>query len=253
MLSAPLMDTEGVTSALLAFRVQFVKKQDGKEIAIFNHYTFYCRQQTLKTASWVCTNSHRCKARIVMTNALEPWSRVMKSAKLHHTHPPPTFVIHDVRWVKKRDGKELVIFNQYTFYSHMKSMTTINWSCTSAGCKSRLITTNEDMPSQRFKFIKSVNGRPLILMDNYTYTFASAAHKKGTKRWICTSRSQRDCKAKVILNGDQEIVLAQTDHNHLPPQYFCLNGEYIKVHHAVVRTDSNAEKMPPPNKKRNEH
>ncbi|KAF9413984.1 hypothetical protein HW555_007937 [Spodoptera exigua] len=79
-----------------------------------------------------------------------------------------------------------------------------------------------------FKFIKSVNGRPLILMDNYTYTFASAAHKKGTKRWICTSRSQRDCKAKVILNGDQEIVLAQTDHNHLPPQYFCLNGEYIK-------------------------
>ncbi|KAF9413985.1 hypothetical protein HW555_007938 [Spodoptera exigua] len=209
-------------------KMQFVKKQDGKEIAIFNHYTFYCRQQTLKTASWVCTNSHRCKARIVMTNALEPWSRVMKSAKLHHTHPPPTFVIHDVRWVKKRDGKELVIFNQYTFYSHMKSMTTINWSCTSAGCKSRLITTNEDMPSQ-LQWIKKPNGKELIIVNQYTFYIQRKC--TNTINWGCTYRG---CKSRLVTTNEdkpleRQVLSFKETHAHPPPNYAIARGFYVKL------------------------
>lgn len=54
-----------------------------------------------------------------------------------------------MKWVKKKDGKEFAIINQHTFYCHKKTMTTINWPCSNASCRSRLITTNEDDPRKR--------------------------------------------------------------------------------------------------------
>lgn len=66
------------------------------------------------------------------------------------------------------------------------------------------------------QFVKSKKGHPLLLLDNYTYAFASVAHTKGTNRWICTSRSKCNCKGKVILNLKEEIVIVKADHNHPP-------------------------------------
>lgn len=57
--------------------------------------------------------------------------------------------IFTVQWVKKPDGKELVIVNTHTFYIKHKGKDTLNWSCTSPHCKSRLTTTSDEKPWER--------------------------------------------------------------------------------------------------------
>ncbi|CAG9787373.1 unnamed protein product [Diatraea saccharalis] len=71
-----------------------------------------------------------------------------------------------------------------------------------------------------------VNGKYLILHQKYTYS------KKGPtfKHWYCSKRLTLQCGAKIKLDDEKRIVLADTNHNHPPPKiYKTSNGSYVTV------------------------
>uniref|UniRef100_A0A2H1V085 SFRICE_000690 n=1 Tax=Spodoptera frugiperda TaxID=7108 RepID=A0A2H1V085_SPOFR len=80
--------------------LQFVRKKDGKELAVVNGYTFYCHKSNVKTNTWSCTKGGFCKARLIITNDTRAAHRTVVSAKLEHVHPPPSFIISNGFYVK---------------------------------------------------------------------------------------------------------------------------------------------------------
>ncbi|PZC76998.1 hypothetical protein B5X24_HaOG203949 [Helicoverpa armigera] len=80
--------------------LQWVKKKDGKELAVVNGYTFYCHKSNVKTKTWSCTKGGFCKARLIITNEIRAAHRTVVSAKLEHVHPPPAFIISNGYYVK---------------------------------------------------------------------------------------------------------------------------------------------------------
>lgn len=74
--------------------VRFQKKQDGKDLAIMNGYTFYNHQTYTKTKLWSCT-SRGCNARLIITNEETTTRRDLVAAKGKHKHAKPKFIIID--------------------------------------------------------------------------------------------------------------------------------------------------------------
>lgn len=76
-----------------------------------------------------------------------------------------------------------------------------------------------------------INGRTLIMYQNYTFS------KKGSaNNFYCSKKQVTSCAAK--LNFDKEMVLRQVYswHNHPPPKlYKTPSGKYIKVNWEDVR------------------
>lgn len=74
------------------------------------------------------------------------------------------------------------------------------------------------------KFIKiDVNKR--LLMAN-KYTFGKYAYRR-----YCCSKKVKGCKARILLNDDETVVLQHSrEHNHEPPVYqVTSDGFYIKI------------------------
>lgn len=71
-----------------------------------------------------------------------------------------------------------------------------------------------------------LNGRIVLLYKQYTFS------KRGPpyRLHFCSKKVTNNCKAKVVLDGNGDIVYARTDHNHPPPKLVrTSNGKYCKV------------------------
>ncbi|XP_050349150.1 protein tramtrack, beta isoform isoform X41 [Nymphalis io] len=71
-------------------QVLYLHNQSGKKTALLHGYSFYYDGRRKKTDVWQCTKTGRCKARFVTTK-----SRQMLRWNVIHTHPPPTYKIHN--------------------------------------------------------------------------------------------------------------------------------------------------------------
>ncbi|KAH9631447.1 hypothetical protein HF086_014292 [Spodoptera exigua] len=80
--------------------IQWVKKINGKELAIVGGYTFYCHKQNPIKSTWTCTNAMRCKARMLLMNKQDHSLRTVLSYRLEHNHKPPCFTISDGYYYK---------------------------------------------------------------------------------------------------------------------------------------------------------
>ncbi|CAK1579165.1 unnamed protein product [Parnassius mnemosyne] len=131
--------------------VMWVRKKDGKQLAIVDGFTFYVDGRTKNNVTWRCTSGHFCRARFVVDNNF-----LVIRSNLIHAHAPPRYVLrngsHDwtnvstVQWVRKSCGKQLAILDGFTYYLDGKSNLTTTWRCTSAGpCKARFVMSNHVM------------------------------------------------------------------------------------------------------------
>ncbi|PZC76997.1 hypothetical protein B5X24_HaOG203948 [Helicoverpa armigera] len=124
--------------------VKWARKKDGKEIAIVEGYTFYCHYKNRIRERWSCTHGKTCKAFLSMTNSEMVTRRIIRSRqRLDHNHTRPRFVIHNVTWATKKNGKDVAVINGYTFYHRIKHQMTSTWNCTfGRACRARMIVTN---------------------------------------------------------------------------------------------------------------
>ncbi|CAH2040257.1 unnamed protein product, partial [Iphiclides podalirius] len=74
-------------------------------------------------------------------------------------------------------------------------------------------------------FLRTIDGKQIILYRNYTFSYMN------TRRKLRCSRMFRGkCTARIILDADGSILLANAVHNHPPPTYHVTaEGVYIKV------------------------
>ena len=86
-----------------------MKRQDGRELAVVNGYTFYCSKISKITKAWRCTRGAVCKARIITTNDDRASRRIMLAARLEHAHPPPAFFVSNGYCVKIPSRKRVYI------------------------------------------------------------------------------------------------------------------------------------------------
>lgn len=76
--------------------VKFVQKDNGKDLALLNGYTFYCHKVLARSTIWSCTRgTGRCKARLILTNDYK-----ITRASLEHSHKAPSYIIRDGRYFK---------------------------------------------------------------------------------------------------------------------------------------------------------
>uniref|UniRef100_A0A2H1V080 SFRICE_000693 n=1 Tax=Spodoptera frugiperda TaxID=7108 RepID=A0A2H1V080_SPOFR len=200
--------------------IKFIKSRRGQPLILLNNYTYNLTSSSHAkgTERWICTSrpGRDCRAKIILNS-----QKQIVTIEADHNHPPPKYLCHNGITLRYDCMVEAMAGQLAAAQRVAVSFPYETILCVIYKLLFRVWTSS-------FKFIKSKTGRPLILMNNYTYSFASLAIKQGTKRWLCSSQAARNCKAKIILNVDQKIVSAETNHNHAPPKYICINGEYIK-------------------------
>lgn len=70
-----------------------MRKVGGKELAVYQNFTYYCHGRNQKTDGWSCTASgglSKCRARLIITK-----DRKLKKVVREHNHAPPQFLIQD--------------------------------------------------------------------------------------------------------------------------------------------------------------
>lgn len=84
-------------------------------------------------------------------------------------------------------------------------------------------------PEKHYKEMKLINGRELIMYQNYTFSFHGP--KKYKRYLICSQRSSANCSASLKLDDDGNIVQGfNTYHNHDAPKYKKIqNGCFVKL------------------------
>lgn len=92
--------------------VTFVENKDGKQLAVFEGYTYYScdRYRVLPCSMWRCTKGYPCKARFKATHNGE----VVRITSLEHNHDPPRIEIHN-GILKKVSKKEMLRKNCYYY------------------------------------------------------------------------------------------------------------------------------------------
>lgn len=61
------------------------------------------------------------------------------------------------------------------------------------------------------KYVKSQRGTELLSIDGYTFCVKSVSGMQ--RRWICSTHSNRKCRAAAVTYDDQ-IIKANNIHNH---------------------------------------
>lgn len=64
------------------------------------------------------------------------------------------------------------------------------------------------------KVITSLRGKPLIVIDNYSF-YMQKALPSGKQRWACSTHSYRGCRAN-IYTFDSDIISMKNEHDHMP-------------------------------------
>ncbi|KAI5646766.1 FLYWCH zinc finger domain-containing protein [Phthorimaea operculella] len=75
--------------------IQWVRNAAGKELALVQGYSFYCRASSQSTRTWVCTCNRRCSSRFVTTV-----DRRIIRARIFHMHSPPLFRMHNGIYIR---------------------------------------------------------------------------------------------------------------------------------------------------------
>lgn len=76
-----------------------------------------------------------------------------------------------------------------------------------------------------YKFIQTVRGSTLLMVNGYTYT----ENNRAKNTYYC-SRKYRNCKSAIKFDAGGSITSVNMDHNHLPPVYRSNeNGLYFKL------------------------
>lgn len=91
------MDNQFITFTV---SVKWVKKHNGKLLAIVNGHTFYQRRFNVNNSTWSCTRAGKCRARLMVSNEDTVSDRHVMAANLDHNHEPPTFTISNGVFVK---------------------------------------------------------------------------------------------------------------------------------------------------------
>ncbi|XP_050349105.1 modifier of mdg4 isoform X2 [Nymphalis io] len=76
--------------------VQFVMKDTGVHLAIFNGFTYYCGFKNTRMSSWRCTKGGTCKAKFSIVNDNKEMIRTV----LEHNHKPPKYVVRNGVYLK---------------------------------------------------------------------------------------------------------------------------------------------------------
>ncbi|CAK1579117.1 unnamed protein product [Parnassius mnemosyne] len=78
------------------------------------------------------------------------------------------------------------------------------------------------------KYIRTDNGKYLLMFRNYTYSRQYSA-STGV-RWKCSRQSSKKCNAFLLI-GEGDVILRQCEeHTHKPWKYHCnSDGTYTKI------------------------
>lgn len=82
--------------------------------------------------------------------------------------------------------------------------------------------------SAPYRFIETVLGNTLLMVNNYTYT----QNNRSKRCYYC---SRRACRSRVKLNEDGMIVLLKEDHDHPPPVYSVVRGKYYRIRNGTFK------------------
>ncbi|XP_045514794.1 uncharacterized protein LOC123708238 [Pieris brassicae] len=142
--------------------------------------------------------------------------------------------------VKSRNGKNLLMFKGYTYYSHKHLRNGIRWSCTQMGsrsCRAFMHVTKEmivvrayvehtHQPSKyllgnvkkgsTLEFYLRPNGRINLRLNNFTF-YKHLKARTNAHRWSCTAYGSKwKCKAHLIITDKLEVLKASINHSHPP-------------------------------------
>ncbi|PZC74405.1 hypothetical protein B5X24_HaOG207882 [Helicoverpa armigera] len=150
-----------------------------------------------------------------------------------------------VQFIVTDKGRTLLMVNGFTFWQHNKCKN--NYYCSRKsyhGCKSSVTMNSEgdivclreehnhSPPAYKqdktgitnFKFIQTIRGKTLLMVNGYTYTENNRA-----KNTFYCSRKYKSCKSSVKFDDQGRITGFRLDHNHSPPIYRSTqNGLYVK-------------------------
>ncbi|XP_053605140.1 protein tramtrack, beta isoform isoform X37 [Plodia interpunctella] len=74
------------------------------------------------------------------------------------------------------------------------------------------------------KLLKNERGKEVLIVKNYS--FYKKQESKKSSRWCCTFSGS--CKARLLINNENEIVEANLSHIHKPNKFVVVNGIYHK-------------------------
>lgn len=67
----------------------------------------------------------------------------------------------------------------------------------------------------KFMYFTGQRGKPKILFENHTYICSK--HLKNRKYWTCGKQRSQACRARLITDSDNTMLLArQLEHTHPP-------------------------------------
>ncbi|KAJ8724547.1 hypothetical protein PYW08_016021 [Mythimna loreyi] len=139
----------------------------------------------------------------------------------------------DYHVIKSIEGtKKLIMYNEYTFCHArlVKNKGLHHWRCSACAhrnCKAKLVLDldgkilfvhdyhNHSPPKYYFhkgiQFIKSQRGKTLILYNDHTYCYARLS--KDAHHWRCTLCAHKSCRAKLVLDLNNQFVSADENHS----------------------------------------
>ncbi|KAI5646749.1 FLYWCH zinc finger domain-containing protein [Phthorimaea operculella] len=79
-----------------------------------------------------------------------------------------------------------------------------------------------------FQWVHNRCGKELLVFGGYS--FYQQQRNRKTDRWACTSLGGvRNCRARIMVTKDRNIVDLLDAHNHAPPKYLIENGIFFST------------------------
>ena len=83
--------------------------------------------------------------------------------------------------------------------------------------------------SEDFKYVESRKGAQLIIINDYTYGRHRYLKNKNATRYNCSTHHNKNCKAALVINGENNIIFSDYEHNHPPGKYMMVENKYIRL------------------------
>ncbi|KPJ13095.1 hypothetical protein RR48_05204 [Papilio machaon] len=127
-----------------------------------------------------------------------------------------------VQFLPTDDGKEIVMYQKYTFSFYGRlGRTYLKCSRSTTGkCKVKLKVD----ASVSYKILPIGNKRSVVLVNDYPYAYTGP----GKKYLKCSQSYSMRCNAKLRILPDNTIQFINDTHNHRPKKYFKCSDDEIK-------------------------
>ncbi|KAJ8724574.1 hypothetical protein PYW08_016048 [Mythimna loreyi] len=205
-----------------AIHTRFITMVNDKRLVLYQGYTFYKQYNRKVLDKWYCTSQPRCKAYLMTDKDLN-----IHNSNTEHTHKKKQLLVNsDAKLITMVNGKQLVLYQGYTFYKQYDRKILDKWHCTTHPRCKAFIITDKNLNFQNAQLITMVNGKQLILYQGYTF-YKRYQTKKPLDKWQCTSQPR--CKAFLILDSDLNIHDGYTEHTHKMKQHIPSRAGYIRV------------------------